>query len=237
MKYEFYKQRLRASRNSKFLSVSSRLMTDITATFYQKHIPLHVKGRLADLGCGNVPFYFVYKDFVSENVCIDWPNSFHQNQYIDIACDLNTPLPLPDASFDSIIISEVLEHIANPQMIWSEMARILRKDGKILLSVPFLYRIHEAPHDYFRYTEFALKNFASNNGFRVLEIESFGGLPEIFTDILAKNLIKLPLIGNWCAAGLQHVCKFFIRTKVGKKMSARTAIVYPLGYFMVVEKL
>jgi SAM-dependent methyltransferase len=236
-KYEFYKQKLRASRNSKFLSVSSRLMTDITASFYQKYIPLHIKGRLADLGCGNVPFYFVYKQYVTENICIDWPNSFHKNEYLDIACDLNEPLPIADASFDSIIISEVLEHIADPQMLWSEMSRILKQQGKALLSVPFFYKIHEAPHDYFRYTEFSLRNFANKNGFRVVELASFGGLPEIFTDILAKNLVKIPVIGEGCAVAVQGICRLFVRTGVGKKMSARSGVAYPLGYFMVIEKI
>ncbi len=166
-KYELKNGRLRGSRNPKHLGVSSRLMTDITATFYQKYLPLHARGRLADLGCGFVPFYMLYKDLITQSICVDWPNSAHKNDFLDITCDLNKPLPMADSAADTIVISEVLEHIANPELLWQEMARILAPGGKILLSVPFFYKIHEAPYDYYRYTEFALRHLAEKNGLSV----------------------------------------------------------------------
>lgn len=235
-KYQFRNNKLRGSRNPKFLTTSSRLMADITASFYQEHLGKYAAGKLIDLGCGTVPFYGLYKDLVSEITCVDWPNSTHKNQYLDFEYDLNQPFPFLDAQFDTIIISEVLEHIANPELIWSEMTRILKPYGKIILSVPFFYKIHEAPHDYYRYTEFALKNFAAKNNLKVLELKNFGGLPEIFTDILSKNLIKIPLIGKVCCKLLQRLCWLFINTKWGKAKSFNSGVAYPLGYFMVVEK-
>jgi SAM-dependent methyltransferase len=235
-KYEFKNKKLRGSRNTKFLSVSSRLMTDITASFYQQYISTYAAGILADLGCGNVPFYEAYKSLVSDNICVDWPNSAHQNQYLDCTCDLNQPLPFQEASFDTIIISEVLEHIANPEMIWSEMARTLKHNGKILLSVPFLYRIHEAPYDYYRYTEFALRYLAKKNGLEVIVLKSFGGVPEVLADILSKNFMRVPWIGKTAASILQRLCFLYLKTGFGKKMSDVTGKTFPLGYFMVVEK-
>lgn len=235
-KYEVRNGRLRASRNRQFVSVSSRLMIDVTARFYQTALPKYARGSLADMGCGNVPFYFIYKDYVHEITCIDWPNTLHKNQYLDLACDLNKPLPLPDNRYDTILISEVFEHIAEPDMLWAELTRILKPGGKMLVSVPFLYKIHEAPHDYFRYTEFALKNYATKNNLRVVELESFGGLPLVLTDLYAKMLVKVPFIGNPLAALIQRLCLWFIRTRLGKRLSANTGTAYPLGYFMVVEK-
>ncbi len=235
-KYELKGERLRASRNPKFLSVSSQLMSDITASFYQHYLPLYAKGKLVDLGCGNVPFYGIYKNHVQENICVDWPNSAHKNQYLDIECDLNQPLPFQSDEFDTIIISEVLEHISNPELIWLEMARILKPGGRILLSVPFFYKIHEAPYDYYRYTEFALRNFAHKHTLTVLELKAFGGLPEIFTDIIAKNLVKVRWVGSTLATMIQSICFFFINTRFGKKVSSNSGVAYPLGYFMVVEK-
>jgi SAM-dependent methyltransferase len=211
-------------------------MTDITASFYQRFIPVYVKGSLADLGCGNVPLYDVYKNHVTENICVDWPNTMHSNQFLDYECDLNNPLPIPAARFDTIIISEVLEHIANPEVIWAEMSRILKPGGKILLSVPFFYKIHEAPYDYYRYTEYALRHLAKKNGLDTVILLSFGGLPEIFTDILAKKTARLPLVGKMSASFLQQLCSLFLKTKFGKKISEKTGKDFPLGYFMVVEK-
>lgn len=235
-KYEYKNGQLKASRNTNFLTVSSRLMTDITAKFYQRYVPLHVRGRLVDLGCGNVPFYQLYKPLVTENICVDWPNSAHTNSYLDVECDLNQPLPFPNNSFDTILISEVLEHVANPELAWSEMARILKTGGKIVLSVPFFYKIHEAPHDYYRYTEFALTHLASKNKLQTLELKSFGGLPEIFADIMAKNLTRIPIIGRTCSIFAQWICRIFLRTRIGKKISTVTGRTFPLGYFMIAVK-
>jgi SAM-dependent methyltransferase len=235
-KYEWKSKRLRGSRNPAHLTVSSRLVTDITASFYQEYIPKYANGKLADLGCGNVPFYHVYKNHVTENICADWPNTSHKNQYLDIECDLNQILPFPSSEFDTIIISEVLEHISNPELLWNEMSRILKPKGKILLSVPFFYKIHEAPFDFYRYTEFALKKFAEKNNLTVLELKSFGGLPEILADIIAKNAAKLPLIGNFLCRMIQSSCWSFVHTSIGRKISNNSGVAYPLGYFMVVEK-
>jgi SAM-dependent methyltransferase len=235
-KYERVGKKLRGSRNTKSLSISSRLMTDITASFYDNYIPKHVTGKLADIGCGHVPFYNTYKPYITENICIDWPNSAHINQYLDLTCDLNQPIPLPDSSFNTIIISEVLEHIAEPDLIWREMTRLLMPDGKILLSVPFLYRIHEAPFDFYRYTEFALKKYAEKNKLEVIEFKAFGDLPEVLTDILSKNVTKIPAIGNFLSSLIQSMCWSFIHTSWGKRISENSAKAYPLGYFMIVQK-
>jgi SAM-dependent methyltransferase len=234
-KYTFKKGKLMGSRNPAMLSVSSRLMADLTASFYQRYIPQHAKGDLADLGCGNVPLFDFYRKYVTSSTCVDWANSTHQNQYLDIACDLNEPLPLTTDSFDTIIISDVLEHIANPELVWREMARILKPKGKILLSVPFLYRIHEAPYDYFRYTEFALKNFAEKNKLRVIELKTLGGLPEVLTDIFSKNIVRLPLFGTFFSRLAQGLCRFFVNTGFGRKVSVKTGKIFPLGYFIIVE--
>jgi SAM-dependent methyltransferase len=235
-KYEWRNGKLRASRDAKQVTVSSRLMTDISASLYQEYIPKHTTGKLADLGCGMVPLYDCYKKHISENTCVDWPNSLHLNQYLDTTCSLNEPLPLRDNEFDTIILSEVLEHIAEPELLWGEMNRILKPGGKILLGVPFLYKIHEAPHDYFRYTEFALQNFASKNKMEVVDLVPYGGLPAVLTDIYAKQLSKIPLIGTFLSSISQNLCWWFMQTKFGKRISNKSATHYPLGYFMVIQK-
>ena len=57
------------------------------------------------------------------------------------------------------------------------------------MNVPFYYWLHERPHDYYRYTEYALRRFAETAGFNFLLIKTLGGVPEIIADILAKNLL------------------------------------------------
>ena len=77
-------------------------------------------------------------------------------------CDLGC---FEDASFDAVFLLEVLEHVATPDLAISELYRVLEPGGVLVLSTPFVFEIHEAPHDYFRFTEhglrFLLRGFAS----------------------------------------------------------------------------
>lgn len=235
-KYTFRNNKLKGSRNPKELSISSRLLADIIASHYNRHVKDHVKGRLVDLGCGKVPMYELYKPYTTEVICADWENTLHKNPYLDYTVNLNEPLPFGHEEFDTIIISDVMEHLSRPEMVWKEMYRILRKDGKVILNVPFFYKIHEAPYDFYRYSEFALRNFARENGFAVCVLEPMGGAPEVLADISAKVMVNTPLIGNFLASMIQSFTALFVKTGPGRKLSRKTNSHYPIGYFMIVQK-
>ena len=106
--------KLIASRNRKEVGIGSRLMADIIADFYSNNIPKHTKGNLLDLGCGKAPLYFVYRAYITNNICVDWKNTPHKNNYLDFECDLTKDLPFKDGEFDTIILSDVLEHYTPP---------------------------------------------------------------------------------------------------------------------------
>lgn len=235
-KYEYRKGILRGSRDEKDLSLSSRLLADIVAGFYQKYLKSHAKGRLADLGCGKVPLYCEYKKYVDEVTCIDWAESFHKNPHLDTVCNLNEPLPLPDSCYDTIILSDVLEHIAEPQLLCNEMGRILKPGGKVFINVPFYYRLHEMPHDYYRYTEYALRYLCKGAGLNIILIETLGGIPEILTDITTKNTAYKPVIGKPVAQLIHFLYKVFLVTKIGKNIARKTSVTFPYGYFIIAEK-
>jgi SAM-dependent methyltransferase len=228
--------RLRASRDRKECAVASRLAVDRTAALYAEHVPAHCRGRLLDLGCGSVPLHAVYAPYVEGSVCVDWPKTIHQSPNLDLACDLAARLPFVDRCFDTLILSDVLEHVPDPALLWSEMARVLRPRGKLLLNVPFLYRIHEAPHDYYRYTEFALRRFAERSGFDVLVLQAIGGVREVLGDLIAKRLERRPILGKPLALAVQAACFRIGNTKLGAKKTAKTGRTYPLAYFLVAER-
>lgn len=235
-KFIYRKGKLMASRDPKEVGISSRLIVDLVAKFYNSCIKEHVKGNLIDLGCGKVPLYEAYKEHITDNTCVDWGNSIHKNPFLDYEQDLNEKLRFEDETFDTIILSDVLEHIRKPEVLLNEMFRILSKNGKLIMNVPFYYWLHEQPFDYYRYTEHALKSMAEDCGFNVIKLEPIGGAPEILGDITSKMIIGFPVFGKYSAIGIQKITSIFIQTKFGEKLSKSSARNFPLGYTMIAQK-
>ena len=146
----------------------------------------YLGGHLVDLGCGNVPFYIWYKNYVQQVTCIDWPGTFHRQSHIDIFADLNQELPMSNESVDCVLLTSVLEHIHNPQLLLREINRILTKDGYLILSVPFFYHLHEEPFDYYRYTSHGLIYLAEQSGFEIVTLKHYGSAFGVLIDVGAK---------------------------------------------------
>ena len=228
-KYIYRKGKLKASRDRNKVAIELRLICDLIAKIYDDNIKKYVTGKLLDLGCGTVPLYIAYKDYIDDNICIDW----HKNDYIDHCHNLIEKLPLNDEIFDTVIMSDVLEHIPEPEMIISEIYRVLKLNGKLLLNVPFYYCIHEAPHDFYRFTEFALRYLLEKVGFKIIKLEFIGGPVEVIADVIIKNTAHISLLGNPLAIFLQWITLLYTKTKIGKKINRAAAHKFPLGYFVV----
>jgi SAM-dependent methyltransferase len=235
-KYVYRNGKLTASRDPGEVSISSRLIGDRVAEFYDHNLREHAKGKLLDLGCGKVPLFLAYKDHVTDNVCVDWEHTLHKNDYVDFECDLTKSLPFEDGEFDTVLLSDVLEHIPQPEHLWAEIARILAQNGKLIMNVPFYYWIHEQPHDYYRYTEFALRRFVEGSGLRLIQLDRIGGANEIMADIFAKNVHHVPLIGPSLAKFSQWLAVSVIGKTFGKTLSEANSGSFPFGYFLIAEK-
>jgi SAM-dependent methyltransferase len=223
------------SSDSKNLSVSSRLVASCQIRHYQKALEQHARGRLLDLGCGYVPYYELYRNLVQEVVCVDWENSLHKNEFLDFFMDLNKPLTLESESFDTVLLTDVLEHIYQPTQLLSEIVRVLRRGGHVIIGVPFFYWLHECPFDFHRYTEFALRQMCSDLKLETKSLEAYGGAPEIVVDIIGK------CIGS---AKLTTLCKVYssffsaiISLKPAQLLSRKTSKGFPLGYTLIAQKL
>ena len=225
---------LRASRNPTDVAIGSRIIVDIVATYYERAIRAHATGRLLDMGCGHVPLYDTYRDLVSENICIDWENTLHVNPYLDQTVDLNQQLPFADASFDTILLTDVLEHIAEPMNVMRETERLLRPGGKLILGVPFLYWLHEQPHDFYRYTEHALRRFCKLSGLKVIELEPYGGLPEVILDLTSKGLEDVARPVRLLLRPIHTFVSVLCGHLPGRKHWSRW--VFPLGYVVTAQK-
>ncbi|MEJ5991559.1 methyltransferase domain-containing protein [Ramlibacter sp. PS3R-8] len=235
-KYVWRDGHLAPSLDERELGRGSRLIAGRVAAHYERALATYAGGRLLDLGCGKVPLYSAYRDRVSEAVCVDWAQTLHRNPHLDLECDLSQPLPLSTASFDTVLLSDVLEHIPEPAVLWNEMARVLRPGGHLLMNVPFLYWLHEEPHDYYRYTEHALRRGAAGAGLEVLALDRIGGAPEVLLDITGKLIARWrPGMRRlaWAVHGLG--CRW-LETASGRRASKNTAGPFPLGYFLVARR-
>jgi len=235
-KFVPYRGTLRGSRDARSVGIGSRLTADVIARSYAVLLSAHCRGHLLDLGCGEVPLFGAYRDHVTEVVCADWPGSIHGNRHIDVLCDLTRPLPFANGSFDTVLLSDVLEHIAEPLDLCREVARILAPRGRLIMNVPFFYWLHEQPNDYYRYTEFALRRFMIQAQLALDILVPVGGAPEVVIDILAKELPRIPKLGSRLAAGLQVLAGWILQPKPGGLWTRRSAALFPLGYFLVAEK-
>lgn len=222
---------LRASADREFVAPSSRMIVDIVASVYADKLQKHATGSLLDLGCGNAPLYGVYGPVVSQVCCVDWPQTPHCDSYIDVACDLNKGIPIKTETFDTVLLTDVLEHISQPDTLFMEIARVLRPAGKVILGVPFMYWLHEEPHDYLRYTEHKLRQLCVHNNLSVLEVEPYGGFREICLDLIAKNLR-----GGRKATLSKCLVQTILGAKFIKQLSKSTARQFPLGYCLVAHK-
>ncbi|HJR11285.1 MAG TPA: class I SAM-dependent methyltransferase [Rhodanobacteraceae bacterium] len=83
-------------------------------------------------------------------------------------------LPFVSPSFDAIVCLEVLEHTGEYQAALHEFFRVLKPKGTLVLSMPFLYPIHDAPHDYQRLTEHGLRRDMAAAGFEIVRLSKSG---------------------------------------------------------------
>ena len=225
----------RASRDPAEVSLGSRAIGDWLIAAYEKAIVAHARGALADIGCGKFPYYGIYRNLTTSVVGIDWPNSLHDNPHVDMLCDLNEEIDLGDESVDTVLCTDVLEHIYRPARLWSEIARILKGGGKAIIGTPFYYWIHEAPHDYYRYTKFALERHALDARLDIVSVEPIGGLPHVVADILCKaaqqRRLTRPLAGP--IYGLSRLAG---KIPAAQRFAQATAQQFPLAYVTIVSK-
>lgn len=149
-------------------------------------------GRLLDVGCGSKPYLSLFAPFVAEYVGIENSSTLEDTHDAGAgAADVyyqGDRLPFADASFDVVLSVSVLEHTPQPERLFAEMARVLKPGGTMLQHVPFSFRLHEEPHDFFRYTPHALKMYCTNNGLAVRSIVAQGSLWSVIAHKLATFL-------------------------------------------------
>lgn len=134
--------------------------------FFKDEIePLPRETRIIDLGSGT------WKDLHTiTDRCDVIRVDLYPYKNVSVVCDLNKHLPFRDGIADIVILSNTIEHIAEPHVLLSECYRILRRGGTLLGAVPYLINIHQRPYDFYRYTDVNLRYLLRKYHFQEISI-------------------------------------------------------------------
>jgi SAM-dependent methyltransferase len=179
-------------------------------------------GRVLDVGSHGVPTYIermTHREPLElERVDLSFPDG--SPGHVDLE---SQPIPHPDASFDQVLIFNLLEHLYESSNVLREARRVLRDGGQLVGFVPFLVQYHPDPHDYFRYTGEALARMLADAGFSGVQVEEIGRGPFAVNYMNLMFAAPMPirvglLYGYWALDSL------FL------SLRPEAAARYPLGY-------
>lgn len=155
-----------------------------------------------DYGSGDRPYEELLLTKFSTYIAADYnvTNKKHTKEP-DIFISQNGCVDIPSASIDCVILTEVLEHIYEPKLALQELHRVLKPNGVIIGTVPFVVAEHEQPYDFYRYSYFCLQKMFKETSFTPIAIEYVGD--RIATTITILNSL------------LQLLVKLFRKLKLG----------------------
>ncbi len=168
----------------------------------------YVVGRVLDVGCGQRPYEKSYFAGAASYVGVDYLTDRSSPDVVSSGL----ALPFFETSFDTVVSTEVLEHVPDPLVALKEMRRVLRPNGHLVLSAPYYWPRHEVPYDFFRYPYDGFTNLLKLAGWDVVRLFSRGRsyaflgqviqhihpVPSVFVDRLINWFFL------WCDRHLQH---------------------------------
>ena len=192
---------------------------------FQKEIfkEFKIEGDVIEFGASSE----IYKNFCnsnSENCNITYSNIDSSNEeFLNIDLQKDNSFEI---RYDFAVIFNVLEHVLNPNLAIKNLSKILKKNGKIIGSTPFLFRVHGAPKDYSRFTKDHLIELLKSCNFKDIEIIELGTGPFLACISLLRSYLKyLPIFYQLLvlfALVFDKLIKLFIKTDPKK--------IYPIGY-------
>jgi SAM-dependent methyltransferase len=150
-----------------------------------------ITGKVLDVGCGNKPYMSLYRAEEYVGLEIDSPEN-RAAKAADYYYD-GERFPFDPQSFDSVVSNQVFEHVRDPDQFLREISRVLRDDGLVLITAPFVWDEHEQPHDYTRYSSFGMTSILDRHGFEVIELRKSMDDIRIVFQLLGAYIYKKTL--------------------------------------------
>ena len=169
---------------------------------------------VADIGCGERPWRDLIVKLGGSYVGVD----LQQNRAgtVDVISDLNAKVNLGDNAADVVLFTEVMEHLNRAAVALKEIARVLKPGGVVILTTPFLYRLHEEPYDYQRFTIHYFESEMPEYGFEVADLRKSGNIAEVWATIwddywcLERDGKKFGLARRLWNAGMRAIGHFLV---------------------------
>lgn len=136
-----------------------------------------LRGKVLDVGSGD-RLLEKYLDSQVRYFGIDYPPSGQRYRKLPHVWGDAMHLPFRSSTMDSMVLLEVLEHLPDPGLALNEAARVLKAEGIVVASVPFLYPIHDAPFDFWRITQYQIEILAAGAGLEILRLAERGNALE-----------------------------------------------------------
>lgn len=150
--------------------------------------------KILDVGCGNKPYKDLFKNDVYAGIDIEGGGHSRSSKKPDKFFD-GQSIPYADEEFDIAISTQVLEHAQNPEKLLSEMARVLKRDGVLFLTMPFVWDEHEEPFDFRRFTSFGHRQIFTRTNLAIQSIQKttgvFGTTGQLISAFLAEGFSTL----------------------------------------------
>ena len=215
----------------KKIGLTSKITRQKLELFIQKH---KSNGLTLDIGCSNSPYVKYFPNLIGLDI--------QNGPKVDVVADVHK-LPFEDEKFDNILCTEVLEHLHSPHLAISEMKRVLKPGGKLILSTRFIFPLHDVPNDYYRYTKYGLRYLLKD--WQIIELKEEANtlttLAVLFQrigyqcEILGFRPLKLLFFLN---AKIISWFSFIITKEYGdiRKEQLETNIITS-GYYLVARKI
>jgi len=191
---------------------------------------LYLKGKSIEFGA--------YKNS-KKNFCnffkgrsnFKFSNIYNSKESNYIKLDLTKKLKLKKNEFDNVLIFNVLEHLHDTDIVFNETNRILKNKGFLIGSTPFIYQVHGAPNDYFRFTkDFYYKKLSKK--FKNIKVLSLGFGPFVSSFSLLNPYFKyLPFLKE-----IILLISFFLDSFLQVFIKTQLKEIYPIGFFFIIKK-
>ena len=202
-------------------------------------IAQYARGSFLDMGCGNKPYASLYNPLTSKQIGCDIIQS--DRNRVDVICPV-TDLRFTNAEFDTVLCTQVLEHVFEHDKMMNEIFRVLKPAGRVILTVPFAWELHEEPYDFFRYTKHALQQLFENAGFKIDYIKPNGGkwaaIYQLRNNMMYDSFKKNKTFGNKLLKILYNELRFIqLRNlfAIWKDKKFRDEV-FTLNYIVVAQK-